>query len=112
MPRPSTRERVSTSLSTFGGDKPLGPLLTEEGRVESLLPRLVQQVQAEGGRLHHRGYTHGDDGNPQVFLIQGHSGVAHPGAGDNAGVRDLDRPAHPLLPAGGQASTAMRAGGL
>ncbi len=47
-----------------------------------------------------------------MFLIQGHSGVAHPGAGDNAGVRDLDRPAHPLLPAGGQGVHGDEAGGL
>ena len=92
-----------------GRDKPRLLLSRQQRRVRRL-SGLLQQVQAEGARLHHRGDAHRQDRHPQGGPVQGHPGVAHPRAGHDARVAELDGPADPLLPPGRQGIHRQHAG--
>ena len=64
--------------------------------------RLLQQVHRQRGGIHHCGDADGNHRHPQRLLVQRRTVVPHAGAGDDAGVAQLHRGAHPAHPPGGQ----------
>ena len=98
-PQPTTRAVSRTCWSTSrGGDEqfPLPPPQPlRQGRA------LPQEVQGQGGRVHHRGHPHGDHRHPQGLPGEGHAGVAHAAARDDARVGHLHRRAQALHAPGG-----------